>query len=93
MSNFLYANDQRATYPSSWYAQSVDHRPKRAGLDQPLTCDVCVIGAGFTGLSTALHLAQKGFRDRLTRLGYGTDRDRANRYVTGLTLTDQPWNG
>ena len=38
-------------------------------------------------------MAQKGFRDRLTRLGYGTDRDRANRYVTGLTLTDQPLNG
>ena len=38
-------------------------------------------------------MAQKGFRDRLTRLGFGTDRDRANRYVTGLTLTDQPWNG
>jgi putative DNA primase/helicase len=38
-------------------------------------------------------MAQKGFRDRLTRLGFGTDRDRANRYVTGLTLTDQPWDG
>ena len=62
MSNFLYANDQRATYPLSWYAQSTEYGPLRPSLDQPLICDVCVIGAGFTGLSTALHLAQKGFR-------------------------------
>jgi putative DNA primase/helicase len=38
-------------------------------------------------------MAQKGFRDRLTRLGFGSDRDRASRYVTGLTLTNQPWSG
>ena len=61
MSNFLYANDSRATYPSSWYAQSIDDTPLRIALDQPVSCDVCIIGAGFTGLSTALHLAQKGF--------------------------------
>ncbi len=26
-----------------------------------VVCDVCVIGGGFTGLSAALHLAERGF--------------------------------
>ncbi|MFT5005966.1 MAG: putative DNA primase/helicase, partial [Paracoccaceae bacterium] len=32
-------------------------------------------------------MSQKGLRDRLTRLGFGTDRDRNTRYVTGLKMT------
>jgi gamma-glutamylputrescine oxidase len=30
-------------------------------LQEAIDCDVCVIGAGFTGLSAALHLAQRGY--------------------------------
>ena len=74
MSNFLYANDSRATYPSSWYAQSICDTPPRMALEQPVSCDVCIIGAGFTGLSTALHLAQKGFSVTVLeahRVGFG----------------------
>ena len=36
---------------------AVEH-PRRLG---DLTCDVCVIGGGFTGLSTALHLAERDY--------------------------------
>ena len=53
--------------------------------------DAYILWAAVNGIKKTM--AQKGFRDRLTRLGFGTDRDRANRYVTGLTLTDQPLNG
>jgi putative DNA primase/helicase len=31
-------------------------------------------------------MSQKGLRDRLTRLGFGADKDRAARYVTGLSV-------
>jgi putative DNA primase/helicase len=31
-------------------------------------------------------MSKKGLRDRLTRLGFGTDRDRNARYVTGLRV-------
>lgn len=36
------------------------YRPPAA--PPPARCDVAVVGAGFTGLSTALHLAQRGVR-------------------------------
>lgn len=34
---------------------------RRPGLSGTRRCDVCIIGAGFTGLSTALHLATRGY--------------------------------
>lgn len=33
-----------------------------------------------------LHMAKKGFRERLSRLGYGERRDRHTRFVTGLKI-------
>ena len=36
-------------------------------------------------------MSQKGLRDRLTRLGFGAERDRNTRFVTGLRVT--PWFG
>ena len=36
-------------------------------------------------------MSAKGLRDRLTRLGFGADRDRTTRYVTGLKVTIIAW--
>jgi glycine/D-amino acid oxidase-like deaminating enzyme len=40
----------------------VDDAPQYAAIQNDKKVDVCVIGAGFTGLSTAIHLAEKGYR-------------------------------
>lgn len=42
-----------------WWDQTAD-LPPRPALAEDTSCDVAVIGAGFTGLSAALHLAQAG---------------------------------
>ena len=60
--NLLYSNDKTATYPDSWYAATADIPAERAPLRGEVRADVCVIGAGYTGLSAALHLAQAGRR-------------------------------
>lgn len=41
-----------------WAATAVS-APATATLREALTCDVAIIGAGFTGLNAALHLAQR----------------------------------
>nr|WP_255768831.1 FAD-binding oxidoreductase [Maritalea mediterranea] len=70
----LSINDQPQRYPPSYYAsniQPLEDCPPAAG---DLHCDICVIGGGFTGLSTALHLAQRGYTVRLLeaqRVGFG----------------------
>jgi gamma-glutamylputrescine oxidase len=49
-----------STAPQGYYAASANAAPARARLAGTIKADVCVIGAGFTGLSAALHLAQSG---------------------------------
>jgi gamma-glutamylputrescine oxidase len=44
----------------SWYEDTVDERPSYARLDGDRSCDVAIIGGGFTGLSAAAHLAACG---------------------------------
>ena len=49
-------------YPSSYYAFSANPVPERPALAGEVETDVCVIGAGYTGLSTALFLLENGFK-------------------------------
>ncbi len=58
--NLLYSNDRKGTYPPSWYAATATPPGPYEPLHGDVTADVCVIGAGFTGLSCALHLAEAG---------------------------------
>ncbi len=61
-------------YPVSWYAATAKGLVDRPALAGDLKADVCVIGGGFTGLSAALNLADRGFDVVLLeaeRLGYG----------------------
>lgn len=62
------------TYPSSYYAASANPAPHRETLASQVEADVCVIGAGYTGLSTALFLLEHGFRVvvlEAARVGFG----------------------
>ncbi|WP_369856477.1 NAD(P)/FAD-dependent oxidoreductase [Candidatus Thalassolituus haligoni] len=63
-----------AIYPSSYYAASANQQQDRPSLSSSISADVCVIGAGYTGLSTALHLAERGFSVvvlEASRIGFG----------------------
>ncbi len=72
--DLLEINDISGQYPNSYYRDSADLLKKFPALAGEHTCDVCVIGAGYTGLSTALHLAQSGYQVILLdaqRVGFG----------------------
>ena len=49
-----------AGHVSSWYAASAHQAPELPPLCGSARADVCVVGGGYTGLSTALHLAERG---------------------------------
>lgn len=44
----------------SWYEDTAGPRPEYPALDGDRTCDVVIVGGGFTGLSAAAHLAKSG---------------------------------
>jgi gamma-glutamylputrescine oxidase len=64
----------QAGYPDSWYAataRGVVARPRLRGAER---ADACVVGGGYTGLSAALHLAERGYDVVLLeaeRVGWG----------------------
>lgn len=56
--------------PDSWYAATANPAPERPALQGRHTADVCVLGAGFTGLSAALELADAGYRVIVLEAGH-----------------------
>ena len=48
-------------HPRSWYTDTALPQPDHPELAGEIRCDVCVVGGGYTGLSTALHLAERGY--------------------------------
>jgi gamma-glutamylputrescine oxidase len=68
------AHASEDSHPPSYYAATVvglDDWPAAAG---EIDCDVCVVGGGLTGLSSALHLAERGYAVALLearRVGWG----------------------
>ena len=48
-------------YPPSWYAASATLLPEFPALAGDHSADVCIIGGGYTGLSTAIHLRDRGY--------------------------------
>jgi len=50
-----------STYVESYYSATAKGAKERPALRGDTTCDVCVIGGGYTGLSAALHLAEKDY--------------------------------
>ena len=50
-----------ADHVNSWYAASANRSLGFPRLEGEAEADVCVIGGGYTGLSTAIHLRDKGY--------------------------------
>ena len=47
---------------TSYYEATKNPRAPCKMLEGSETADVCIIGAGYTGLSSALHLAERGYK-------------------------------
>lgn len=72
--DLLTANDTRGVHAPSYYAATANRQTHYAPLEGELACDVCVVGGGYTGLSSALYLAERGYQVVLLeahRLGWG----------------------
>jgi gamma-glutamylputrescine oxidase len=64
----------QTSYPESYYAASANPVPSRPALQGDIETDICIIGAGYTGLSTALFLLENGFKVTVleaARVGFG----------------------
>ncbi len=91
--DLLTANDTPGQYPPSWYAETAAPLSLQPRAEGALSCDVCVIGGGFAGLSAALHLAERGYDVILLeaqRLAFGASGRNGGQVGTGQRQ-DQEW--
>ena len=76
-------------HPDSWYVATANGLSDFPSLSDSVECDVCVIGAGYTGLSCALHLAQRGYQVVLlesARVGWGASGRNGGQVGSGQRL-------
>ncbi len=77
--------------PDSWYRASANIAPATPALDGDEHCDVVVIGGGLSGLSSALHLAERGYSVRLLEareLGFGASGRSGGQLIFGYAAEE-----
>ncbi|MGY6633932.1 MAG: NAD(P)/FAD-dependent oxidoreductase [Alkalilacustris sp.] len=87
--SLLFSNDTAGSWPKSWYAATATPIAVAPPLRGTTAADVCVVGAGFTGLSAALHLAEQGLDVVLLeahRVGFGASGRNGGQVGSGQRL-------
>jgi gamma-glutamylputrescine oxidase len=74
----------------TYYSASRNPAPSRQALSGPHSCDVCVVGGGIAGASTALHLAERGFAVTLLegeQIGWGASGRSGAQVLPGVAAS------
>jgi len=80
--------NQGQAHTGSYYAATANKVTDYPPLRGAQNADVCVIGAGFTGISTALHLAERGYRVHVVeanRVGWGASGRNGGQIIGGIS--------
>lgn len=77
---------------NSWYAATVNRRTDYPMLSGEARCDVAVVGAGYTGISTALFLAERGYDVivlEARKVGWGASGRNGGQLLDGFVDLDK----
>ena len=76
------------SHTRSYYADSANKPIDYAPLEGAVRADVCLIWAGFTGISTDLHLAERGFKVHIVeanKVGWGASGCNGGQMIGGIS--------
>ena len=76
------------SYPDSYYAASSNRAVDYPELKGEITADVCVVGGGYSGLSTAIALQEKGYQVVLleaAKIGFGASGRNGGQLVNSFS--------
>ena len=82
------ATEQFQEHTGSYYAATVNEHDDYPALAGAQTADVCIVGGGFTGVSTALTLAERGYSVvvvEANRVGWGASGRNGGQLIGGIT--------
>lgn len=77
---------QNSAHVESWYAASANQQLSFPSLKGEISADVCIIGGGYTGLSSAIHLRKAGYSVALleaNKMGWGASGRNGGHVGTG----------
>lgn len=75
-------------HTGSYYAATVNDQTEFPSLAGDRSADVCIIGAGFTGISSALHLAERGYKVcvlEANKVGWGASGRNGGQMIGGIS--------
>ena len=81
-------SDQNQEHTGSYYAATVNEVTDYPVLEGSHSADICVVGAGFTGVATALTLAERGYSVALVeanRVGWGASGHNGGQLINGIS--------
>ena len=79
---------QKQEHTKSYYAATANEVTDYPVLEGAVSVDICVVGAGFTGVATALTLAERGFSVALVeanRVGWGASGRNGGQLINGIS--------
>ncbi len=79
-------------HTGSYYAATLNWQTDYPQLEGEHRCDVAVVGAGFTGVSSALHLAEWGYDVAVIeakRVGWGASGRNGGQLIDGFVSTEK----
>jgi gamma-glutamylputrescine oxidase len=77
---------ENEAHVASWYAATANQQPEFPALAGSSAADICIVGGGYTGLSTAIHLRQRGYSVVLleaNKIGWGASGRNGGHVGTG----------
>ena len=75
-------------HTGSYYAATANRSTEYSSLKGEQTANVCIIGAGFTGISTALFLAERGYKVAVVeanKIGWGASGRNGGQMIGGIS--------
>ena len=84
--------NQKQPHTGSYYAATANEQTSYAPLEGAQRADVCVVGAGFTGISTALNLAERGYNVHVleaNKVGWGASGRNGGQIIGGISGEDK----
>lgn len=83
---------EQGQYPDSYYAASTNPKPERPALQEDIQAEICIVGCGFSGLSTGIHLTEAGHNVVMlegAQIGWGASGRNGGQIVNGLNASLQ----
>ena len=87
----MLANDLKLTQ-NSYYAASANEQPDYPTLTTDIEADVCIVGGGFSGLSSAIELTDRGYKVVILEahhIGFGASGRNGGQLIAGLACEQE----